>query len=83
MMFKSSQFQYQADTKAYVAEASELNLGGKPSQYITLDGWAFVFVGADMDASNEDTYGWNYKPTINAVELNAELAGKRLLIIND
>jgi len=82
MNFYSSQFQYQPDTKSYVAEASDLAIG-TPGQYITLDGYSFMFVGVDKDASGEDTYGWNYKPTMNSIELNPAMQGHKVLIIND
>ena len=82
MNFQASQFQYQPENKAYVAEASELRIGN-PGRYVYLDGYAFMFVGADKDASGEDTYGWNYKPTMNAISLNPGLHGHSVLIIND
>ena len=82
MNFQASQFQYQPETKAYVAEASELRIG-TPGQFITLDGYAFMFVGDEIGGRGEDTYGWNFKPTMNSISLNAALAGHRVLIIND
>jgi len=82
MNFQASQFQYQPEGKVYVAEASELRIG-TPGNYITVDGYAFVFTHADKDASDEDTYGWNYKPTMNSISLNPSLHGHRVLIIND
>ena len=82
MNFQASQFQYQPENKAYVAEASDLRIG-TPGQYITIDGYAFMFVGADKDSTGEDTYGWNYKPTMNSISLNAALHGHTALIIND
>lgn len=82
MNFQASQFDYNPSSKTYVAEASDLQIGS-PGQYISIDGYAFMFTGADKDASGEDTMGWRYKPTMNSVSLNSALAGCRLLIIND
>lgn len=82
MDFKSEQFDYNPSSKTYVAEASDLQIGS-PGQYISIDGYAFMFTGADKDASGEDTMGWRYKPTMNSVSLNSALAYCTALIIND
>ena len=82
MHFKAAQFSYSPETKCYAAEASELRIG-QPGQYVYIDGYAFMFTHADKDATGEDTYGWNYKPTMNAISLNGALHGHRVLIIND
>lgn len=82
MNFKAAQFDYHLVGKSYVAEASDLRISN-PGEYITIDGYAFVFTHADKDASGEDVYGWNYIPTGNSLSLNPALAGHRVLIIND
>ena len=82
MSFQAKQFEYSPDTRCYVAEASDLQIGS-PGQYISIDGYAFMFTGADKDASGEDTMGWRYKPTMNSVSLNSALAYCTALIIND
>ena len=82
MNFKPAQFEYNPDTRTYVAEASTLGIGA-PHKYISIDGYAFVFTHTDKDASGEDVYGWNYKPTMNSIGLNSALHGHRVLIIND
>jgi hypothetical protein len=80
--FKPAQFEYNPDTRTYIAEASTLGIGS-PAQYISIDGYAFMFTHADTDASGEDIAGWRFKPTMNSVSLNSALAGCGVLIIND
>ena len=80
MNFQAKQFDYNPDTKCYVAEASTLRIG-QPGTYITIDG--FMFTHADMDASGEDTAGWRFKATITSVDRCPALAGCTVLIIND
>ena len=82
MNFRSQQFEYNPATKTYVADASDLQIG-TPGEYISIDGYAFVFTYSDMDSSGEDTYGWRYKPTGNSISLNSALAYCTALIIND
>jgi hypothetical protein len=82
MNFKESQFSYNLATKTYVAEASDLRISS-PGQYVTVDGYAFVFTHADKDISGEDIMGWRYAPTGNSLSINPALAGHGLLIIND
>jgi hypothetical protein len=74
-------FTWNKETKTFSAEVSDLNrkiYGGE--KVITINNPAtgksvdFSFVKADMDGSNEDTYGWRYE---NKKE------GLNLLIIND
>ena len=50
---------------------------------IMLDGAEFVFIGDDRDASGEDIYGWNFRATIGAVNVNPSFANARVLIVND
>lgn len=66
---------------SFVFEASDVDLRpGHPGQEVVLNNpetnnqMKFKFVRADMDASQEDTYGWNYVSTDNKFAL---------LIIND
>jgi hypothetical protein len=82
MNFTASQFHYTMEDKSYVAEASDLRIGA-PGNNITIAGFDFVFTHADKDASDEDTYGWNFKPTMGAINRNPALVGHTVLIIND
>lgn len=82
MSFQNKQFDYNPDTRCYVAEASTLGVS-RPGNYISIDGYAFVFTHADHDAVGEDIAGWRYKPTANSVALNSALAYCTALIIND
>ena len=82
MNFNPAQFEYNPDTRTYIAEASTLGIGA-PHKYISIDGYAFMFTGCDADASGEDIAGWRFKPTMNSVQLNSALAGCGVLIIND
>jgi hypothetical protein len=81
MYFRKDQFQ-QRTNKVLCAEISELGVGGIPST-IYIGGQAFVHTHTDKDASGEDVMGWNFKPTMGAVAEHPELAGTRVLIIND
>lgn len=81
MRFTSSQFDFHADTRTYVQEISML--GCPALQTVVFDEAVYEYAGSDKDASNEDTYGWRYKPTMGAVEKNPAIAGTQVLIIND
>lgn len=78
--FKVDQFHYNKETKTFSQEISSLghvSVGRKTQIKITnpkTGGFRlFKFVKADMDSSNEDCYGWNYRSD----------DGIKLLIIND
>ena len=84
MNFRANQFTYLPETKTYVAEASELGIPpGVMRQQVQLDGYDFMYVNTDMDASGEDIVGWRFKPTMATVQRNPSMAGTGVLIIND
>lgn len=84
MRFKSQQFQWQAASKTYVAEASELGIAvGQLDPVVNIDGNHFVYSGTDRDASGEDIAGWRFKPTQASLFKNPSLEGASVLIIND
>jgi hypothetical protein len=86
--FCVTQFEYDATRKVFSQEVSTLRCGGISGRIVlhnpaTGADAEFVLDFTDMDSSREDTYGWNFKPTMGAVQDNPRLAGVRLLIIND
>jgi hypothetical protein len=85
MRFKSEQFQYQEQSKTYVAEASELGLapGTHAGSVVSINGFDFHHYGTDMDASDEDVMGWRYKASTATVQKSPVFAGTTVLIIND
>lgn len=84
MRFNSNQFQWQPETKSYVAEASELGLPvGVLDPVLVIDGNEFQYYGTDHDASGEDVAGWRFKPTMGTVQKNPAMAYTKVLIIND
>jgi len=87
MHFKLAQFDLHDNT--YSQEVSMLQVrqiyGMLPSGQIgiTIDGAEFMFAGDDRDNTGEDIYGWNFRPTMSAVQKNPVFANKRVLIVND
>lgn len=87
-MFWLGQAEVKFENGVFSVELSTLGWDSLPKvielrNYTTGNRAKFVQAHADMDASGEDTYGWNYQPTLEALRQFPFLSGKRLLIIND
>ncbi len=80
IQYNKDQFTWNDKSLKFIAEASDLRIGS-PAKQIILErngrAITFSFTHADMDESNEDTYGWNYVSTSGG-----DFACS-LLIIND
>ena len=92
MRYNLSQFTLQGDT--YSEEASTLRVepvygritSGNPGIVVTDDAGKqleFALAWTDTDASGEDVYGWNFRPTMGTVQKDPQMANRRILIIND
>ena len=97
MSYLTSQFHHDRHNHTFSQEFSVLGVPGRvphhklPSGIIgiilensfTGTRYEFALTKVDMDASNEDVYGWNYEPTAETALAYPNTSSYKVLIIND